>query len=477
VDNITLMPLIRRWWWALLLAALLAGFAANAAASRSTPTYAAEVRMLVGPISAEFGTLRAAGELGRTYSELAASLPVLREAAKSSGVELTDTELRKAVQATSNEISRLVTVSVQYEDPKRAADFANAIAARLRQLTQRAPEQETEAIDELMRQDEVEGLTEREQDGLHDAALRVFGQGLSGRVSVIDPAEAIADPVAPRVTLITLLAAIAGMIAAGVAILLKESGAKNVADERSLAELGDPPFFGTMAASRRGDGGLVVEAMPRSRSAEGYRVLAAKVGFLGSQPPLRSLLVLDPGDGRGSGVVAANLAAVLTEAGHSVLLVDADPDKGAVTRLFGLEGQPGYTEMLSDIEHTALNGKLDQLRVARTEDLDVLPHGNGGAHVLVDVQRAELLLDRLLADHDFVIVSTPPIQRSPAALMWGRITDGALIVVGEGRTGSEAVQDTVKSMSMVDANVLGTVYGSAKRVRRLPSMQSRGSSV
>lgn len=464
------MPLIRRWWWALLLAGVLAGFAANFAASRSTPTYAAEVRMLVGPISAEFGTLRAAGELGRTYSELVASLPVLREAAKSSRVELSDTELRKAVHATSNEISRLVTVSVQYHDPNRARDFANAIAERLRQLTQRAPEQETEAIDELMHQDEVEGLTEAEQNDIHDAALRVFGQGLSGRVQVIDPAEASLDPVAPRVKLITVLAAIAGMILAGLGILLKESGAKNVADERALAELGDPPFFGTMVTGQRTDTELVVEAMPGSRYADSYRVLAAKVGFLGTQPPLRSLLVLDPGDSRGSGVVAANLAAVLREAGHSVLLVDADPGKGAVTRLFGLEGQPGYTEMLSDIEHAALNGQLDRLRVARGEDLDVLPHGSGGSHVLVDVQRAELLLDRLLSDHDFVIVSTPPIQRSPAALMWGRITDGTLIVVDEGRTGSEEVRETVKSMSMVDAAVLGTVYGNAKRTRWLPSM-------
>src|SRR5215208_1836330 len=125
---------VRRWWWMLVVGALAAGVIANVVASRMQPTYAADARLLVGPINADKDTLLASGQLARTYAELATSRPVLESAITDSGVPTTVRRLTEDVTTTSNDVNRIVTISVEDAGPAAAAALANAIATRLRDL-------------------------------------------------------------------------------------------------------------------------------------------------------------------------------------------------------------------------------------------------------------------------------------------------------------------------------------------------------
>jgi polysaccharide biosynthesis transport protein len=233
-----LLPLIRRRWRLLGAAVIASALVGFVGASLATKTYEAQTRLLVGPVNAEYGTLQAAGQLGRTYAELARSVPVVQAAARQAGVQLSREEAEKAVVATSNEITRIVELRVRNADPGAAARIANALNARLIGLRRELPPQDSEPVDELMREDEVASLSAGQQDGVRRAARRVLGRTNAGLLEVIDRADAPRAPVAPRVGLIVLLAALAGGLAAlAFAIVTERGGWESELDDLELAEL------------------------------------------------------------------------------------------------------------------------------------------------------------------------------------------------------------------------------------------------
>lgn len=453
------VPLVRRWWIVLVAAAAVAGVAANVVASRLPPTYEAQVSLLAGPINTDYGTLRASGELARTYSELATSGPVLRGAADEAGVDASLADLRKSVIASANEVTRIVTVRVRDEDPERATRFAGNIATRLTAVSTRVPRQDTEAIEEFMTQAEVEALPERARARVRRAATRMFGTPAAGRLTVVDEATVSDEPVAPPISLITVLATLAALLLAGVYALIREHSADAVTNEHELADIADAPVLASLDGHpRRGAGGpLVVDANPGARTAEAYRVLAAKIG-LSEDEPRRSLLVVGADVGEGTGLLAANLAAALAESDRRVTLVDANTTDGEITTALGLDDRAGYAELLAHRDGSG-NGaiELEGLRVERSGKFDVIPRGHGGDAGVVEVEHARRVLERLLRDAEVIVVNAPAIDRSPSALVWARLVDATLLVARENRSRREKVVDAVRSLELVDANLIGTV--------------------
>ncbi len=474
MDEKSLLPLLRRWWRPLLVGAVLGGLAGNYVANRSAPTYEAEVKMLVGPINTDFDTIEAAGELGRSYAEIARSRPVLRDAIRETGARTTPTVMLEdnAIRTTSNDVTRIVQITVQYGDAKTAAALANTLARRIQRLAARTPDQFTITARRLMEQPEISRLDRPAQDAVSTAAKRVMSASIGGLVTVVDPAEVPVDPVAPRVALVTAMAAIMGLIAMALILLLRESSARGIADEQSLEQLDDPAYLGAVAApiGRRAAGApLVVEHGP-STAVDAYRSVATKIGLFDNRPGVCSLLVLDASDGRRAGAAAANLAAVLAGADRRVLLLDANSEAGGATTVLGLDGRPGYGELVASMRGAELNGHVSELKIQRAEDFLVLPHGSGGGAAMLDVDRAQRLLDHLSADVDVIVVSAGSIEHSPSALVWSRVTDGVMLVVDEKVTTDERVGATLRSLNFTGAHVVGIVLGrnSVGRARRQP---------
>ncbi len=227
-DTVTMeiqgfIPLLRRWWWLLLLGGVVAAVVAYSVSTRIDPTYEAEAGLVTGPINADEGTVRASGALARTYSELAVSGPLLERTARRLGLSTPTEDLREAVRSSSNEVSRIVTIRVQDSIPVRTALFAETLANELIRLSEEVATESTEAVEELLRQDEIAQLTNRQQAQIRLAAVRVFGSPLAGELSIVDPPEVPTKQVAPQVMLLTALAFLAGVIGAGLMALFRES--------------------------------------------------------------------------------------------------------------------------------------------------------------------------------------------------------------------------------------------------------------
>lgn len=466
MDDINLLGMLRRWWLWLLCGAVIGGGAGALAASAATPTYSADVELLVGPISADFDdTLRASGQLARTYAELATSRRVLDKAIEETGAQVTPTELQEsdAVRAQSNDITRIVSIEVQNPDARTAARLANEIARRIIELAALTPPQETSASQRLLEQDEISRLSGADQDAVAEAVRRVLGTtSLAGQVEIVQAAEPPLEPVSPGTALITPLAALLGMLAVAIAILLRESFLRGVSDEQSLGSLESPPFLGALdvPVSWRQVPPLAVEVKAKSL-VDAYRTIAAKVGFLDNEPRVRTLLVVDAGASRQSGTVAANLAAVLAETQRRVMLVDANELADGATSALGLGGRPGYEELTAREEESTLK----PLGLRQLPTLSVIPREAAPESGGLDEEHVERLVQRFRGKADIVIVSGAPVNLSPRALFWGRVADGTLLVVRAGRTREEQVREAVRSLGFVGAHVVGTVLARDRRLR------------
>jgi len=470
MDNTNLLTMLRQWWLWLLCGAVIGGGAGAMISSAATRTYSADVKFLVGPISADFDDmLRASGQLARTYAELATSRRVLNHAIKETSLRSTAIELQEdeVVRAQSNDITRVVTVEVELEDALAAARLANAIARRIGELAAVTPRQETSAMQRLLTQDEISQLSGPDQDAVAEAVRRVLGtSSLSGRVEIIQPAETPLEPVSPNTILITVLAALMGMLAVAILIVLRESLRRGISDERTVGALEAAPFLGTVEVpvSRDGAPPLAVEGESDSK-VEAYRALAAKIGFLDNRMPVKTLLVVDAADGKQAGIVAANLAALLADTQRSVLLVDTNEFAGRATSALKLQGEPGYGELTTGLRDTTLFTTIEYSRVDQFPTLAVMPRGATPVTDRIDEDFVERILLRFRAEADIIIITGAPVHQSPGALFWGRSADGTLMVVEAGGTNLDRVQEGLRSLDFAGAKVVGTALGRHRRVR------------
>ena len=172
--------------WILIASGLVAGAAAFAATGLVAPTFESQATLLVGQSSGAppvvYEDLLAAQILANTYAELSTTTPVLAAARDEANLSISIEDLRRQVHAEGSRNSPLIVITTIFRDPDEAARVANAIA------------EETAAI----------------------------GAGGSDRlhVSLVDPAEASTEPVAPR-PLFTALAGggLAVLVSAGIVLL------------------------------------------------------------------------------------------------------------------------------------------------------------------------------------------------------------------------------------------------------------------
>lgn len=467
MEQGSLLPLVKRWWRALLAAALIAGAAGYAIASTAEPTYEAQVQMIVGPINTDFSTIEAAGTLGRSYAELARSRPVLADAIRLADAKTTPQKLLddESVTTTSNDITRIVAITVRFGDAKTTTALANALAKRVQQLAAKAPDEVGEANELLMSQPEIQAFRISEQDRIGEAVARVLNPSVGGLVTVVDPAVVPEDPIAPRVSLITLLAAFMGLLIMSVVVLLRESSSPGLADEQALVALPEPTFLGTLSATEpRREGGELITDAANPDVASGHRAVATKLGFFDDRSRVRSLLLMDTVDGRRSSAVAATLAATLGDAGRSVLLLDAGTGPQGLTSILDLTGAPGYSDLLAESRDGQLNG--DSGAFSLGENVTILPSGTDEEAGVLESERAKRLLRRLGGRYNNVIIAAAPLQLSPSALIWAGVADGTVLMVDDKRTTEEDLSEALRNLRFVGASVLGTVVGKVTRSRR-----------
>ena len=128
------LEVARRRWWVLLAGALAGVVLVVAATAGARSGYEGSVKLLVGPMGAQYTALRAASQQAETYTDLATSTPVV-EAARAHVHQPS-----AIVSAKADYFTRLLTISAQARGRAAAAAMAGAVADSLmRAIGRRRP--------------------------------------------------------------------------------------------------------------------------------------------------------------------------------------------------------------------------------------------------------------------------------------------------------------------------------------------------
>ncbi len=293
-----------------------------------------------------------------------------------------------------------------------------------------------------------------------------------GNVDVVAAATVPTEPISPKVLLNLAIGTVMGLLLGiGTALLLEalDNSVKTVKEAQDIFDLTVLGTIPTMEGSEkvnvksldRARPQLPVRDMPRSAVSEAFRMLQANLKFLSSDNPPRVIVMTSSVPQEGKSTTTANLALVLAEMGHRVLLADADLRRPSQHQIWELPNSVGLTNILVE------TGKWTGSVRSENEHLDIITAGVIPPNPvrLIDSQRMAHLIAEWRELYDFVLIDTPPLAVASDALLMAQMTDGLLMVARPGVLTAASAETAKAALSKVNgddkdakrATVLGLV--------------------
>jgi non-specific protein-tyrosine kinase len=457
--------------------------------------YEASATLIVGQsltaVNPDYNQLLVSQRLSSTYATVATTRPVLERVVERLGLRESADALARRVSATAATDGALLTISARDGDAEQAALLANTLAEELIAASPAVQGQQSdvlESVDEDLRaiqteiavaQDEIEELTALEsrtgaQESRLDtlrgrvvdlrstyATLLAFApSAASNLMSIIQPAEAPRDSVAPRPLLYAGLAAVVAFLIVSTLVFLIEYLDDAIRDPEQVEEATGLP---TLASIERMTGGkerqpiyrLATLLYPRSTAAEAYRALRTNVEFAALDRPVHTLLVTSAVPSEGKTVTAANLGVVFAQGGRKVLVVDADLRKPGLHEMFAATNEIGLTDLLrgDGVSMSGLVRQTDQ------KNLDILTAGRHPPNPaeLLGSQRMRGLVEAFVDAYDLVIFDSPPLDVFADSAVLSSFLDGSILVVEAKRGRRNQVRAAREALTKANANILGVV--------------------
>ena len=265
------------------------------------------------------------------------------------------------------------------------------------------------------------------------------------------------------------LAALCGLLIGAAVVALREVLRRTVTQERDLRRLGLDTVGVISIGGRPGRPGGV--GHPDEALAEAFRrlrtVLPAHRDGGSTGIGGRSLLLTGSVPDEGTTAIACGLAIATAEAGHSVVLVDANLRTPGVGRYLSLDTTPGLADVLAGSATLR-----DVLQDSPDGRLTVLPAGFRPADpgALLATPILGETIERLTNRFDTVLIDGPPLQSVADAAVLGKMTDAVLLVVRADDTRAADVERSVDLLRRVGAHLVGAVLNALPT--RLPGTGS-----
>lgn len=474
------LQILRRRRRLVLAATLACVLGALAVSLRMAPVYEgiAEVEAIPPQLTSNQGGLVAnvSPTWARTQVQLIRSHSVLSLAKETTGASSVD-QMRKSLEVDLVTGTDIVEISVERNSPREAAQWANGIAEayiayrreQAVQQTERANSRLTsrirsieEELEELRDDPDEEGRASAlrmQQTALESQLLQVpHGEAANlGAANIITPAVENEDPVRPSIPLILAIAGVLGLLIGSAAALIREnlddrlSTSEEIEANLEVAALGYIPLVKGWAES---EGHRIADDDAVSvGAAEAYRTLAVNILAASHEKP-GTILVTSATPDAGKSTTSANLAAVMAQAGHKVILVGGDLRKPSIHKFFGMTNKNGVVDVVrSDIFPSDLlqQNTIPNLRLIPAGDTEVNP-----TEILGSPRFAEFL-ETLKSVSDVVIIDSTPILGLGDASVLASKVDSVLLVVNMADAGARQLTLASRQIAKAGGRLMGCV--------------------
>ncbi len=273
----------------------------------------------------------------------------------------------------------------------------------------------------------------------------------------VTPVTASPQPVWPDPSKILLIALALGFGSGlGLTLVLevlnnRVQTVRDVEDELGVPFLGGVPHWVHSGLER------MIRPVVTEENSEGaieaYRTL--RVGLLSALDKTgEKIVIMTSADSReGKTLTSLNLAIMIGQTGKKTLLVDMDIRRGRLHRSFGMEKEPGVTDMLRKRQ-----SMKDAVMRTGFDNLDFVPSGSSAhdcAELLQSVGLATLIGD-LKDVYDCILIDTSPVLRvTDTSIVAGQGIGVVVYVARVNRTPKPLIR---YSMDMLkDARIVGLI--------------------
>jgi polysaccharide biosynthesis transport protein len=347
-----------------------------------------------------------------------------------------DRSLNEKINTAYSEVRQLATISRNYDNIQRELQIANAA------LTQFTSKQQALQIEKAQKQ----------QPWLL----------LDPQMTKVNEPVAISDSAKRNLALGGILGLLLGI--GGALVVDKLSNifysSQELKDATRLPLLGIVPLKKELEVMTKDN---VSRGVPNSDGAsffEVFRSLYTNILLLGSDTPIRSLVISSAAQGDGKSTIATQLAQAAAAMGQRVLLVDANLRAPSLHNRVGLMNIQGLTDVISQ--------DLDWHNVIEPSPLEenmfVMPAGPipPDSVRLLASQKMHNLMEELQVSFDLVIYDTPPLLGFADAYLLAANTDGLVLVAGLGKLKRTALQQALEQIQISGTPLLGLVANKSK---------------
>lgn len=207
---------------------------------------------------------------------------------------------------------------------------------------------------------------------------------------------------------------------------------------------------------------LITQDNPKSVVAEAYRTLRTNMGFTEMDRPCRSVLISSSHPFEGKSTTAANLAVVMAQAGHKVLLVDCDLRKPMQHQIFNVSNQSGLTNCLlnrATVAEAAHSQIADNFSLLTSGPIPPNPSE------ILSSENTRAFWAGLKDHYDYIFVDSPPVLAVADAAILSSQMDGVLLVVNSGSTRIDHAQEARDQLNKANAHIIGVVLNRVKMAK------------
>src|SRR2546426_1132355 len=221
---------------------------------------------------------------------------------------------------------------------------------------------------------------------------------------------------------------------------------------------------------------LITHFDPKSPVAEAYRTIRTNIQFMRMERQGKVLVVTSPTLQEGKTTTIVNLALTMAQNGQRTLLVGANLRRPSIHRFFGIEREPGLSDILvGNAQWRDCIRTVADILMGRFEMEDIMASpGLDNLHIIesgpVPANPSELLstpamgtfLREAREEYDIVLIDTPPVLPvTDSAIVAGQ-TDGVILVYQAGKVGRLVLKRAKAHLEAARAKVWGVVLNDAQ---------------
>ena len=423
------LRILRKRWITIVVTTLVVIGLAGLLTAVQEKSYTAKTQFFVSVSGADTAALQQGStftqERVKSYAQLLKTPRALDPVTEALDDDNKASDLAKAINVTTPPDTVLLEVSVTDSSPEHAQEIATAIGETFPAV-----------VSEI----------ERPEGSRRAAPIKV---------SLVEPASTSSTPTSPVPARNLALGVALGLLLGLALAIVRHLLDTTVRTDDDVEEITDEPVIGAVHFDpRAGKEPLIVESDPSSPRSEAFRAVRTNLMFVDAANHPTTILLTSSIPGEGKSTTIANLALTLAKSGSRVCLIEGDLRRPRLLDYLGLEGSAGLTDVL--IERAELD---DVLQPYGADKLEVIGAGAipPNPSELLASEAMSLVLARLSARFDYVLIDTPPVLPVTDAVVLSTKVDGVIVLVGTTIVRKEQLSATLEALGAVNNTLLGLV--------------------